>query len=165
MPPACRPPACRPPAETMLCSACGAPNGPTDRFCVSCGAGLGTAATAPGPSGTGPLPYGPSGPDDPISPAGAGFFAALFDLSFASFVTPRLIKVLYVLVMVGLALTWLIFVIAGFHAGALEGLLALVGGGILAMIYLLVTRVVLEFCIAVFRIADDVQVLRRRQGT
>lgn len=149
----------------MVCSACGAPNGLTDRFCVSCGAGLGTAATAPGPGGVGPRPYRPPGPGDPILPAGGGFFGALFDLSFASFVTPRLIKVLYVLVMVGLALTWLVLVIAGFHANALEGLLFLVGGGIVALIYLLLTRVVLEFCIAVFRIADDVQVLRRRQGT
>jgi hypothetical protein len=109
-------------------------------------------------------PQNPSGSGAPVAPADTSFFASLFDLSFASFVTPRLIKALYVLVMIALALAWLIFLIFGFHAGALAGLLALVGGAIIVLLYLLLARVILEFYMAVFRIADDVQALKRRQG-
>jgi hypothetical protein len=81
-----------------------------------------------------------------------GFFASLFDLSFTSFVTTRIIKVLYVLALIGIGLTMLVFIIGGFHESAAVGLLVLlIGAGLLYVIY---TRVFLEFIIQVFRITE-----------
>ncbi len=97
----------------MLCNTCGAENRPTDRFCVGCGSSLAVGARGVAP---------------PPAPVGRGFFASLFDTGFTSFVTPMLIRVVYVLVMIALVLTWVIFTIVGFHAGSLVGLASLVGG-------------------------------------
>lgn len=134
----------------MRCDTCGAEVGVADRFCVGCGSSL--SATASG------------GASPPAQPTGKGFFASLFDTGFASFVTPKLIKVLYTLIIVVLALVWLGFVITGFSASAAIGLLAVVGGAIVFLLYLILARVTLELFMAVFRIADDVQGLRRQHS-
>ena len=50
---------------------------------------------------------------------------SLFDYSFSSFITPRIIKVLYVLATIGIALWTLLLIVAAFNV--LDG----VGGGML----------------------------------
>jgi len=90
-----------------------------------------------------------------------GFFSSLFDISFTSFVTTKLIKVLYVLSLVLIAITALVFVVAGFQESAGLGLFMLVIGAPLgALLYIIYTRVILEFIIQVFRIGE----LLRDQG-
>jgi hypothetical protein len=90
-----------------------------------------------------------------------GFFSSLFDISFTSFVTTKIIKVLYVLSLILIAITALVFVIAGFQESAGLGLFMLVIGAPLgALLYTIYTRVVLEFIIQVFRIGE----LLRDQG-
>src|SRR3982751_6488384 len=90
-----------------------------------------------------------------------GFLSSLFDISFTSFVTTKLIKVLYVLSLVVIAVTALVFVVAGFEESAGLGLFMLVIGAPLgALLYIIYTRVILEFIIQVFRIGE----LLRDQG-
>lgn len=90
-----------------------------------------------------------------------GFFSSLFDISFTSFVTTKLIKVLYVLSLVLITITALVFVVAGFEESAALGLFMLVIGAPLgALLYIIYTRVILEFIIQVFRISE----LLRDQG-
>jgi Domain of unknown function (DUF4282) len=106
------------------------------------------------PAGLGPsgLPQG-----EPQS-----FTNALFDFSFTNFATPVVIKVLYILSLVGIALFYVVAVISAFAQGALTGLVTLVVGGILALLSLIYTRVILELLYAVVRIAEDVRLLRNR---
>jgi hypothetical protein len=84
-----------------------------------------------------------------------GFFGSLFDLSFTSFVTTKIIKVIYVLTLIGIGLFALFFVVAAFQESAALGLLVLIiGAPIGALIYIIYARVILEFIIQVFRIGE-----------
>jgi Domain of unknown function (DUF4282) len=107
---------------------------------------------------------GPAGLQGGVGPQGEaqGFSSALFDFGFNSFATPVVIKVLYILSLVGVGLVYVIAVISGFIQDPVTGLIALVVGGVLALISLIYTRVILELLYAVVRIAEDVRVLRNR---
>lgn len=102
-----------------------------------------------------------------------GFFKSLFDFSFSSFVTPKLVRVLYILSLIGIALMYVIIAIAifgsgstGFDSETFETTSSnnagwgvawlLVGGPILALIYAVFARVVYELMIVVFRIYETV---------
>jgi hypothetical protein len=113
----------------------------------------------------------PGGAPAGLAPGGApphneaqSFMSALFDFGFNTFATPVVIKVLYILSMVAIALFYVIAVISGFTQGALTGLLVLVGGGIAALLALVYTRVLLELLYAGVRIAEDIRVMRNRQS-
>jgi hypothetical protein len=94
-----------------------------------------------------------------------GFFAALFDLSFTSLVTTRIIKVLYVLAIVVIGLYALVFIAAAFNHSSTDGVLVLViGAPIFALFSLIYTRVLLEVFIALFRIMENTGELVARAG-
>lgn len=92
-----------------------------------------------------------------------GFVASLFDFGFNSFVTPKVVKVLYVLIMIMIGLSALVFLLFAFRVNALFGILSLV---ILCplyfFVYLALWRIVLEIFVVVFRIADDLRYIRSR---
>ena len=104
------------------------------------------------PPGWGAAPGGYGTP--PARPANP--FAALFDFSFQSFATPGLIKLLYIVGTVLLALGWVVGVIAGFTQGVLPGLGVLVFGAVAVLFYLAFLRVLLEFYYAVVRMSEDI---------
>lgn len=86
-----------------------------------------------------------------------GFFGSLFDFSFQSFITGRLIRVLYVLALIGLALWtlgWLVGALAS-QDGTLI-FLGLIGAPLAFLFGLIYVRVLLELIIVIFRIGDDV---------
>ncbi|MGH3928635.1 MAG: DUF4282 domain-containing protein [Pseudonocardiaceae bacterium] len=85
-----------------------------------------------------------------------GFFGALFDFGFNHFVTPSIIKVIYVLGLIGIALGYLFFVITGFAGSAIVGIIALLFGPIVALLYLALFRMMLEFYVAVIRMSEDI---------
>jgi hypothetical protein len=122
--------------------------------------------TAPPPPAAG-YPGQPAAGYPPLAQAGAdsrGFLAALFDFSFTSYVTPKVIRVLYILAVIGLGLFSFLIVVGGFFLGGpLVGLLALV---IVAPLYffwsLALYRITLEFFVVIFRIAEDIRALRLR---
>ena len=95
------------------------------------------------------------------SPPGMG---ALFDLSFTRFLTVSVIKVIYILGIVLLALGWLIFVIGGFSQGFMYGVLGIIFGTILALIELLFLRVWLELIVVIFRIGENTSAMARATG-
>ncbi len=127
-----------------------------------------------GPGLGAPPPTGaqPTGPPAGMSPMAAtqaadarGFLGALFDFSFTSFVTTRIIKVLYVLIMVLTVLGALIYTFIAFKASPLFGFLTLIIGDPLFIIVVLAFwRLVLESFVVRFRIAEDVRALRSRGG-
>ena len=109
-----------------------------------------------------PPPVAPTGGSSGMSsipdPAreGAGFFAALFDFSFTNFVTPILVRFVYLLATVALVVSWLIFVFIGFAQSVGTGFVALILGPVFVIIYLAVIRMTLEFYLSVVRMSEDI---------
>jgi hypothetical protein len=84
-----------------------------------------------------------------------GFLASLFDVDFKSLITTKVIKVLYILSMVVIGLVALGVVVAAFNNNAAAGLIVLViVAPLMALLYLIYVRVLLEIVIAVFRIME-----------
>jgi hypothetical protein len=94
-----------------------------------------------------------------------GFLGALFDFSFTSFVTTRIIKVLYVLILILTVLSALVFTVSAFSGSKLFGFLTLIiGDPLFIVIVMAFWRLVLESFVVRFRIAEDVRALRERGG-
>ena len=92
-----------------------------------------------------------------------GFLGALFDFGFTSFVTPKVIKVLYMLIVIGTVVSALVFTIVVFKASVMFGFLMLVfGDPLFILIALAIYRVILEFFMVTFRVAEDIRALRER---
>ena len=92
-----------------------------------------------------------------------GFLSALFDFGFTSFVTPKVIKVLYMLIVIGTVVSALVFTIIVFKASVTFGILTLFfGDPLFILITLAIYRIILEFFAVTFRVAEDVRVLRER---
>ncbi len=95
-----------------------------------------------------------------------GFFSSLFDYSFSSFVTPRIIKVLYVLSTIAIALWTLGFIGVAFKVSSGAGILALlIGGSLFFIISMIYVRVGLELLIAFFRIHANVEEINTRDAS
>jgi Domain of unknown function (DUF4282) len=94
-----------------------------------------------------------------------GFLSALFDFGFTSFVTPKVIKVLYVLIMIGTVASALVFTFMAFKVSTVFGLLTLIiGDPLFILMVMAIYRIILEFFVVVFRVAEDVRALRERGG-
>jgi len=94
-----------------------------------------------------------------------GFFNSLFDYSFRSFITPRIIKVLYVLLTITIALWTLLLVALAFQASSGAGIITLlIVGPIVFVIGMIYARVGLELLIVLFRIHGDVAEINLRGG-
>lgn len=108
------------------------------------------AASAAAPP---PLPQYAAGPQS--SPSGTtdeGFFPSLFDMSFTKFMTPKLIKVLYILAIVVFSLYSLLILVSFLGAGGPAALIGLIGAPLLWFIGVIYSRVMLEVVMVLFRI-------------
>ncbi len=95
---------------------------------------------------------------------GKSFFSSLFDFNFQSFVTPKIIKVVYVVITALIGLGVLIFLISALISGEpLAIIAALILGPIVGLIYLALARMSLELYYAVIRLAEDVHERLPRQ--
>jgi len=87
-----------------------------------------------------------------------GFFSSLFDYSFGSFLTPKIIKILYVLATVVISLWTLVLLLYGFNVSSLVGVVTLVVVCPLFFLWSMIwTRVLLELIMVLFRINSNVQ--------
>ncbi|HEU0088231.1 MAG TPA: DUF4282 domain-containing protein [Pseudonocardiaceae bacterium] len=102
-----------------------------------------------------PQPAQPPGPP-PAAQQQAGFFSALFDFSFTRFVTPSVIRVLYALGFILIVLVYLAYLVFAFLAYPGLGLVVLLIGWIVPLLYLALWRVMLEFFLAVVRMSEDI---------
>jgi uncharacterized membrane protein len=93
-----------------------------------------------------------------------GFLGSLFDFSFTSFVTPKIIKVLYVLATVWTVIWALIFLRYGFkYGGAAGGFVTLIiVDPILILLTLGAFRMVLELFMVAHRMHEDLKAVRER---
>lgn len=185
-------PACGAPAasDQQFCSACGTPLPPVaveppapepepepEPIVIVAPPQQPTAAAPPPlppPPQTAPAGSGPPPPRKPAAtplldaaPASIGFLASIFDMSFTAFVTPKIIKILYVLSMIAIGLGYLAFVLAAFSQSVGYGIVVLViVGPLVSLFWLAWIRVLMEIAIVFFRIhestADIAQVVRTR---
>jgi hypothetical protein len=96
-----------------------------------------------------------------------GFFASLFDVSFSSLITTKVIKVVYVISMLVIGLAALVFIIAAAASDDGGGgvVLALIVTPIFALLYLIYTRIILEVIIVLFRIMEtNVELVELQRG-
>jgi hypothetical protein len=153
----------------MNCPNCGVALGPNARFCTECGTSIPATMSAQPPPSASSMSGGAGGPSsgyarpseyggaagqmDLVSDPGS-FFSALFDFSFSEFITTRIIKVLYILSIIGIALISLVILISSFTQGAGAGILGLIFAIIFFFLYVILARVWMELIIVIFRIAE-----------
>lgn len=105
----------------------------------------------------GGMPFMPPG-----TPNAKGFLASLFDTSFSTFVTPKVIKVVYVIVMIIIGLGTLGYIIFGFAAFKALGIIILPIALLIGLVYLALARMSFELIMVIFRMGDDMHALRNR---
>jgi Domain of unknown function (DUF4282) len=149
-------------ADTTTCTNCGRSGEPNTAYCAHCGAAASPNAQAPG--GSAPPPPPPGAPPRPTSPAFVlsehpasltqrGVLASLFDVSFTSLVTTKLVRVLYVLAMIWIGLTAALYILLGFHISPGIGVLVLFIIAPVSSLFMLgLMRILLELCIGLFQI-------------
>jgi hypothetical protein len=93
---------------------------------------------------------------------GKRLFESLFDVSFRTLVTPRVIKVLYALSIVAAAFISIVLIFEGFSESPGKGLLSLFFVAPLAFLILVISsRIVYELAIVVFRISENTAEIAR----
>jgi hypothetical protein len=97
---------------------------------------------------------------------GKGFFRSLYDFSFSSLVTLRVIRVLYVLITIVYSLGALIAFVGllAQHKGP-DVAIAIVGVPIAYFLYLTIARITFEVLMVVFNIGKDVRAIRENGET
>jgi len=84
-----------------------------------------------------------------------GFFRSLFDLSFTSMVTTTVMKLIYVLSLIFVALIILAATLAAFHQSSeLGALTLLVIAPVASLAWIVFIRMALEFRVALFRVME-----------
>jgi hypothetical protein len=90
------------------------------------------------------------------------FLGSLFDFSFSSFITPKIIKVLFVIGLVLVLLLTLFYIIFAFISNIAFGVVVLILSPIIFLLYMLVVRIYLELLIVIFRIQGDIAEIAHR---
>ena len=91
------------------------------------------------------------------------FLSALFDFSFSEFVTTKIIKILYGILIALAVVAAFVAIIAGFIDSAWQGILMLILSPFLFLLYVIMARVWLELVIVIFRIAENVGEIAERK--
>jgi uncharacterized membrane protein len=98
----------------------------------------------------------------PARGRGKGFLASLFDFGFTSFVTPTLVKAIYVLAVLWTVLWAIVFIDISFKSGGVTGglfvLILIIP--VFALLSLASIRVFLEIFMALHRINENIQAIR-----
>jgi Domain of unknown function (DUF4282)/zinc-ribbon domain len=141
-----------------FCTRCGSALPEGAMACPNCGQPRGSAAGYAAPVNVPPPPPFPPGghveATGALPASDAGFLGALFDFSFTSFITTKLIKFLYALGIIMAGFLALMVLIAGFTRGPIFGVLGLIAAAIYFFVIIVYSRVVLELIIVIFRAAE-----------
>jgi hypothetical protein len=85
------------------------------------------------------------------------FFAGLVDFGFRQQQVKRLVKILYVIAVLGGFITVVAEVVIGFQQSQSEGLVALVAGVVAFFVWVLLTRLLLELALVMLRTAEGIE--------
>jgi hypothetical protein len=88
----------------------------------------------------------------------------LVDFSFEKFITPSIVKIVYIVVIVMAALMWLSIAVAGLSGGGFGGFLGgIIFGGLAAILMVLFYRIFLELTMILFRIHDNTETMANKE--
>jgi hypothetical protein len=137
----------------MHCSKCGEENAEGAKFCSKCGAELSASAK---PSKAAAMPRAENSTRTGDAKRTKGFMASLFDPSFRDFVTPRVISILYIILLVvaGIGAIAIIVFMFGLHP-AFGVLTLLILGPLYFLVCALGSRVMLEVVLVIFHIRQE----------
>ncbi len=93
---------------------------------------------------------------------GKSFLGALFDFSFSELITKRVIRILYIILVVLCGLAALFFIFAGFAQSFAAGLLFLILSPIIFLLYVILIRIGLEIYLVIFQIGDNTREIARQ---
>ena len=97
----------------------------------------------------------------PSADEAKGFIGALFDLSFTSFITTKIIKFLFIIAIILGGIEALVIIGAGFTSGSMVGLLALIVSPLVFLLFVIGARVYMELVIVIFRGAEHLADIAR----
>jgi len=92
-----------------------------------------------------------------------GFFGQLFDFSFTEFITTKIIRVLYGLIIFFSAVIAIVAIVGSFSESAVVGAVVLVVSPLWLLLSVVVGRVILEIVVVMFRIAEHVGDIAKQQ--
>lgn len=99
--------------------------------------------------------------------ARACFFSSLFDLNFSRVVTTRVVKWLYLIVIVLVVLGLIGYIATAIISGSVVAIIiAVIVGPLVALLYIIFARIVFEVLVAIFRILEtnrEIAFLERQQ--
>lgn len=90
-------------------------------------------------------------------PEEKGLVAGLFDFAFEASVTRKIVRLLYVILLLGGGVTVVALVVMAMQQSPAQGLLVLVSGVVAFLVWILLVRVGLEVVLTVLRIADSIE--------
>jgi hypothetical protein len=94
-----------------------------------------------------------------------GLLRSLFDFSFTSLITTKIIRFVYLLIVILYTFGALGFFLAGISSGTAIGLFtALILVPLGYLVYLTLSRITMEILIVVFRMGDDIRAIRLGGG-
>jgi len=89
-------------------------------------------------------------------PQDVNFFAGLFDFSFQQVLTRRIVKLLYLIGILGGGIAVVAYVVVGFQHSNADGLIALIVGVVSLFVGILIWRVFLELALTILRISEGI---------
>ncbi len=90
-------------------------------------------------------------------PEGQNFFASLFDFSFDQILIRRLVKLLYVLALLGGGVAVVALVVTSYQQSPSQAVIALLIGLAGYFVSILVVRLQLELALQILRIAENIE--------
>jgi hypothetical protein len=94
----------------------------------------------------------------------SGGLMSILDLSFSKFITVSIIRFVYALLLIAVAIGYVLLVIAGFSQGVLAGVGVMVVGLIGAVIEMIFIRMWLELIVVIFKIGENVSKIAQSGG-
>ena len=89
-----------------------------------------------------------------------GFFGALFDFTFTDFITSKMIRLLYIILIIAAGIGTVIFIVGAFtKSAALGALTLLILGPIAFLLGVICIRIYMEIIIVLFRIAENTTII------
>ena len=85
------------------------------------------------------------------------FFAGLVDFGFRQQQVRKLVKILYIVAVLGGFITVIAEVVLGFQQSQSEGLVALVAGIVAFLVWVLLVRLLLELALVMVRTAEGIE--------
>jgi hypothetical protein len=89
-----------------------------------------------------------------------GFLASLFDFSFSEYITMKVIRVLYMLIVILVGIVALFMLLGGLMAlgsNPVQGLLTIILAPVGFLLYVVMSRVYLELVMVIFKIGDNTE--------